>query len=382
VWNATAIGRGWAGWKDWSLKPEKLVEQILFAADGTVANVIWIALGTNDYGVNLQAPALVQAQVARVLKMIRSVLPNAIIYVQTPLIRSSEAANGLGFTLGNYRTAIAQGVIDSGVSATTISGAGILTTGDLQDGVHPTSTGHAKWAISMQTSITQTVYPQKYTAGVFSTANYFSSALGVGQADLGIGKTLIVCWYQNSGATTGRVLTGYYDSGGFGTGTGWLIFLDTASNTVNFLTRPSGFVPMGATGVGWHCLALTYTTATTCRYSLDGGAVLSSAPGYTTAASNCLITIGAVAAGGAASTNEEVSGFAVLDYQLTDAELLAASTFGKDRGSLTLAQNAISGGRFIWTAGNYNPTLASQLSLGAFPVTLVRNGAISRDLKA
>ena len=83
----------------------------------------------------------------------------------------------------------------------------------------------------------------------------------------------------------------------------------------------------------------------------------------------------------AAATTEEVNGFAVLDYKFTDAELVAASKFGQSRGSLTIAQNAASGARVIWTAENYNPASATQQTLGKFPLTLMRNGAIARNLK-
>ena len=385
VWNTAPVGRGYAGWKDWADEPNKLVEQIVFAADASDTNVIWIALGTNDYGVNLQIPSAVQTQVAVVLKMIRKALPNAFIYVQTPLIRSTETANALGYTLANYRTAISSGVTDSGVTATTVNGSTMLTTGDLQDGVHPSSAGHVKWAIAVQSAIAQTVVPAKYTAGVFSNTNYFSTAAGVGQADLGAGKTLLICWYQNASSTGDRILAGYWE-GLFGVGgsSGWLLTASTSSNSIYFLSRPSAFATCAAsTSVGWHCLALTYTNAADIRYCLDGGTVASSTMGlYTNGSALAKIGIGLdPIALGAAATTEEMNGLAILDYKFTDAELVAASKFGQSRGSLTIAQNAVSGARVIWAAENYNPASATQQTLGKFPLTLMRNGAITRNLK-
>ena len=385
VWETAPVGRGYAGWKDWADEPRKLVEQIIFAADASDTNVIWIALGTNDYGINLQIPSAVQTQVAVVLKMIRKALPNAIIYVQTPLIRSTETANALGYTLATYRTAISSGVTDSGVTATTVNGSTMLTVGDLQDGVHPSSLGHVKWAIAVQAAITQTVIPAKYTAGVFSNANYFSTAAGAGQADLGNSKTLLICWYQNAASTGGRVLAGYWEGlyGAVGS-SGWLLYADTSSNTINFLARPSSFTVCAAsTSVGWHCLALTYTTVSDIRYSLDGGTVVNAALSpYVNGSALARIGIGLdpIAVGAAAAT-EEINGVAVLDYKFTDAELVAASKFGQSRGSMTLARRATSGAKVLWTAENYNPASATQQTLGKFPLTLTRNGSIARNLK-
>jgi hypothetical protein len=345
--------------------------------------VIWINLGTNDYGLNLQIPSAVQTQVARVLKMIRAALPDAAIYVQTPLIRNTETANSLGYTLANYRTAITSGVTDSGITASAVVGSTMLTTGDLEDGIHPSSQGHAKWAIAIESAIAETVDPQKYTAGVFSSANYFSTAAAPGQANLGNGKTLLLCWYQNASSTGSRAIAGYWQ-GAFGAGSGWLIVADKSSNALYFLSRPSGSTPIAASSAtGWHCLAITYTSASTIRYCLDGGTIGEHSPGaYTAGAGTARMAIGYdwFGAGGAAIT-EEVSGVAVLDYQLTDAELIAASKFGQLRGSLTLAQNAVSGARVIWTAENYAAASATQSTLGVFPLTLTRNGAITRNVK-
>jgi hypothetical protein len=68
------------------------------------------------------------------------------IYCQTPLVRSVESANGSGSTLGDYRTQIATAVSSRTAFATLVDGTAILTTADLDDGVHPTTAGHAAYA--------------------------------------------------------------------------------------------------------------------------------------------------------------------------------------------------------------------------------------------
>lgn len=387
VWQTTAIGRGWGAWYDWQSDPGKLLQQIVFAADGTEVNAVWFALGTNDYGLSRQTPAAVQAQVETMLRMTAMIMPNAKIYVQTPLVRTTETANTLGYTLGNYRTAIAAGVTAAGGSAvaTTVDGSAMLATGDLQDGVHPSATGHAKWAIAIAAAVTQTAVPAKYTASGFSTSNNFLSAASAGLADLGNGKSLIVTWFQNGSSSGDRALCGYwwgaYNGGG---ANGWLLVLSGATNKIYLLCRPSA-VPVlaNSTGAGWHCLALTFASDSTVRISLDGGApeTVSLGGNYAAGSAAAKLAIGYdwYATTGAAAT-EEVANLAILDYALTDGELLAASSFAKTYGSAVVAQHAIAGSRVLWTAENYDES-ASQATLGAFPVTLAKAGTVAKNAK-
>ena len=127
-------------------------------------------------------------------------------------------------------------------------------------------------------------------------------------------------------------------------------------------------------------MALRYTSASTIQVSLDGGAPSSFNLGtkYATASASAKICIGHEWPATGAATNEEIAAVAVLDYALTDAELVAASKFGQQNGNATVAKFAKSGCRFMWPAENYAPASASQSSLGAFPITLTRNGTIAR----
>lgn len=106
---------------------------------------IWLAIGTNDYGLNAQSAAAFGAKYAQLLDALHSALPNIPIYAQTPLVRSNESANNFGNTTGDYRTAIGTAVSGRGW-ATLVDGTTILTTNDLADGVHPHLAGHLKYA--------------------------------------------------------------------------------------------------------------------------------------------------------------------------------------------------------------------------------------------
>ena len=112
---------------------------------------IWIAIGSNDYGIATQSAASFGQMYGQLLNTIQEVLPNARVWAQTPLVRVSESANVFGDTLGNYRTQIDNNVNDVGFRTrlnfvNLIDGAAILTTASLYDDVHPTTSGHAKIA--------------------------------------------------------------------------------------------------------------------------------------------------------------------------------------------------------------------------------------------
>lgn len=112
---------------------------------------IWLAIGTNDYGLNKWSAAAFGAAYADLLDKLHAALPDAVIYAQTPLVRSSEAANGSGSTLGDYRTQIATAQSTRSAYCTLVDGTDILTTGDLTDGVHPSTAGHALYAAYVKT---------------------------------------------------------------------------------------------------------------------------------------------------------------------------------------------------------------------------------------
>lgn len=109
------------------------------------ASTIWLAIGTNDYGLNKWTAAEFGAAYAQLIDDIHTALPSVEIYCQSPLVRSSEAANGKGSTLGDYRSQIST-ACSTRAWANYIDGESILLVADLADGVHPSSAGHTKYA--------------------------------------------------------------------------------------------------------------------------------------------------------------------------------------------------------------------------------------------
>lgn len=126
-----------------------------FAAHIATLNptIVWLAIGTNDYGGAFWTAANFGAAYADLLDKLHAVLPSATLYAQTPIHRSSEGANAVGDTCGAYRTAIADAVATRGPWSVLIDGTGVTfpQTGDLSDGVHPTTAGHAIYAAAVKT---------------------------------------------------------------------------------------------------------------------------------------------------------------------------------------------------------------------------------------
>lgn len=110
---------------------------------------IWLAIGTNDYGLNKWAAASFGTAYAALLDDLHAALPSAVIYCQTPLLRTTETANGSGSTLGDYRTQIGTAVSTRTAYCTLVDGTAIMTTASLADGVHPTTAGHALYAAAV-----------------------------------------------------------------------------------------------------------------------------------------------------------------------------------------------------------------------------------------
>jgi lysophospholipase L1-like esterase len=115
---------------------------------------IWLAIGTNDYGLNLWSAAAFGTAYADLLDKLHTALPAATIYAQTPLSRTTETANGSGSTLGDYRTQIATAQSTRSAYCQLIDGTAIMTTASLAaDGVHPTIAGHALYASYVKTAM-------------------------------------------------------------------------------------------------------------------------------------------------------------------------------------------------------------------------------------
>lgn len=111
--------------------------------------IIWIAIGTNDYGLATQGAASFGTAYADLLDKLHALLPSTRIYCQTPLTRfvpASEATNAVGSSLPNYRTQIATAQSARSGYCILVDGPSILSSGDMDtDGIHPTTSGHANY---------------------------------------------------------------------------------------------------------------------------------------------------------------------------------------------------------------------------------------------
>jgi hypothetical protein len=108
---------------------------------------LWMAIGTNDYGLNYWTAANFGTAYAALLDALNAALPSLVIYCQTPIQRQTETANGLGSTLPDYRAQIATAVSTRTSFCTLKDGTTYLTypTG-YDDNVHPSTAGHATYA--------------------------------------------------------------------------------------------------------------------------------------------------------------------------------------------------------------------------------------------
>ena len=110
---------------------------------------IWLAIGTNDYGLNKWSAASFGTAYAALLDDLHTALPSATIYCQTPLLRTTETANGSGSTLGDYRTQIGTAVSTRTAYATLVDGTAFMTTASMLDGLHPNTAGHALYGAAV-----------------------------------------------------------------------------------------------------------------------------------------------------------------------------------------------------------------------------------------
>ncbi len=113
---------------------------------GYSPSVIWIAIGTNDYALNSWSAANFGTAYAALLDDLHTAIPSVKIFCQSPIVRVNEGANSFGNTTGDYRSQILT-VCNARSSFTTyVDGSTLLTTSDLDDNVHPSTSGHAKYA--------------------------------------------------------------------------------------------------------------------------------------------------------------------------------------------------------------------------------------------
>ncbi len=113
---------------------------------GYAPDVIWMAIGVNDYFRATWSAATFGLAYAALLDDLHAALPDAVIYCQTPTVQITENANGLGDTLGAFRTQISTACL-SRPWTTLVDGSVIYSTSDMYtDNVHPTTAGHIKYA--------------------------------------------------------------------------------------------------------------------------------------------------------------------------------------------------------------------------------------------
>ncbi|MCC6520488.1 hypothetical protein IT403_00685 [Candidatus Nomurabacteria bacterium] len=116
---------------------------------------VWVAIGTNDYGLNKWSATNFGTAYAATLDDLHAALPSARIVCQTPIVRSSESANSFSNTLSSYRSQIST-ICNARSWTTLVDGSTLLTTSDLADGVHPSTSGHAKYALKINDILTTT----------------------------------------------------------------------------------------------------------------------------------------------------------------------------------------------------------------------------------
>ena len=107
---------------------------------------LYIALGINDYGLSKWSATDFGAAYAALLDDLHVALPSLVVWCQTPIVRGVETQITVGYgTLSDYRSQINAVAASRSSYCATVDGTSILTTGDLDDGVHPTTAGHVKY---------------------------------------------------------------------------------------------------------------------------------------------------------------------------------------------------------------------------------------------
>ena len=176
---------------------------------GATSPVLYYALGLNDKAQNTLNPTDLATTMGTFFDLVRVKLANIKIIIETPaLTTNNESANTLGFTLDQYRTAIAGVSIARSAWVHVQDGKALLTTStaDLIDGVHYTPAGNTTVANAVHTKILNFIAgsdPAYVVAGTAETtfADTFPAAPSVARwnnTSLGTGKA--------TGSTTGLIL--------------------------------------------------------------------------------------------------------------------------------------------------------------------------------
>jgi lysophospholipase L1-like esterase len=112
-------------------------------------DIIWLAIGTNDYAFELWSAHDFGKAYALTLDAVHASIPKAILFAQSPIFRAREDANSFGDSLENYRQQIAEACLARPDWCVFVDGTTLafpqLDELD-KDGVHLTTESSAKYA--------------------------------------------------------------------------------------------------------------------------------------------------------------------------------------------------------------------------------------------
>lgn len=193
---------------------------------GYMPSIIYLAIGTNDYGLNKWNANNFGNAYAAVLDDIHSSLPSVKVICQTPLVRGNESANSFGNTLNDYRNQIVT-ACSSRSWATLVDGAAFLTTSDLVDGVHPSTAGFAKYAKRIAPLLASPAFT--VTGPTTGLANQASEPYTVDLAKANFMGDQTITLTASDGTITATAAGGSVSGNGTGT-----VIVSPANNATNF----------------------------------------------------------------------------------------------------------------------------------------------------
>lgn len=115
-------------------------------------SIIWLAIGTNDYGLNKWSATAFGTGLAATLDDLHAASPSTAIRCQSPITRTTETANGSGSTLGDYRTQISNAASARSSYCTYVDGTAWSIALDT-DGLHPTTAGHNSYYLGVKAAL-------------------------------------------------------------------------------------------------------------------------------------------------------------------------------------------------------------------------------------
>lgn len=320
------------------------------AFDGTSENVLWIALGYNDYSGQTN-PATVATAYAEFIDRVHAAHPDVQVICQTPITAAVEV--GVTYSLGDYRTAIAN-LIASRPWARVVDGTTIVTA-PLVDGIHPGTAGNATYAAAVRTILGQTVEallqaethsfwlkPDVGRTVVGGVVTAWTDAMGngydVATAPGSLSPPLDGSMGNNTPAVTcdGEVFMGQVGAASASTSHTYCYLLDETSNTHQQLLA-SGFAPEAningkqgiyqpgvahveitgsATVLGPQvlCFVLSGDTYTVYRNGVQAGQIA----GQTPCTFSALTVLGTADGGGSICMRGKVASIAYCDDASTD----------------------------------------------------------------